>query len=214
MRRLSSRSSARTAPRRVAAGLAAACALALAAAPAVAGKYNDVLDVGEKAPAFENLPTADGKTVSLADLKDAKAVVVLFTCNHCPVAKAYEERFNALVKDYADRQVAVVAISVSNQPDDTLEATKAYAKKQGLKFTYAHDASQKTGKAFGANVTPHAFVLGPDRAVRYMGAFDDSWDEPGEVKNTYVRDAVDAILAGKDVAVAESRQVGCGIEYE
>ena len=192
---------------------ALACAPALAA-PAPAAEFNEVLDLGAKAPAFETLPTADGKTVSLGDFKDAKAVVVVFTCNHCPVAKAYEDRFNAFAKDYADKPVKFVAISVSNDEADTLEATKAYAKEKGLKFTYAHDSSQKVGKAFGANVTPHAFVLGPDRTVRYMGAFDDAWRKAEDVKQTYVRDAVDALLAGKEVAVKESRQVGCGIEYE
>ena len=194
--------------------LPAAALLALAAAPALAGKYNEALDIGEKAPAVGKLPTADGKTVSLADYKDAKAVVVVFTCNHCPVAKAYEQRFNALAKDYSDRGVKFLAISVSNAEEDTLAATKAYAKEKGLTFTYAHDESQKSGRAFGANVTPHAFVLGPDLTVRYMGAFDDSWDDADAVEKPYVRDAVEAVLAGKAVAVAESRQVGCGIEYD
>ena len=194
--------------------LPAAAAIALAAAPALAGKYNEALDLGEKAPAVENLPTADGKTVSLSDYADAKAVVVVFTCNHCPVAKAYEGRFNAMAKDYADKGVKFLAISVSNAEEDTLKATKEYAKEKGLTFTYAHDESQRSGKAFGANVTPHAFVLGPDMKVRYMGAFDDSWNDADEVTKPYVRDAVEAVLAGEKVPVAESRQVGCGIEYD
>ena len=191
-----------------------ALALLLAPAPAPAAEFNKVLDVGTKAPAFEKLPTADGKTVSLADYKDAEAVVVVFTCNHCPVAKAYEERFNAFAKDYAKKKVAFVAISVSNAEEDTLEASKAYVKEQKLQYTYAHDASQKTGKAFGANVTPHAFVLGPDRKIAYMGAWDDKWRDEKAVTKTYVRDAVEAVLAGEEVAVKESRQVGCGIAYE
>ena len=190
-----------------AAALLALPALAAAAAPEAAPQ------VGEKAPAVKDLPTADGKTVSLADFEDAKAVVVVFTCNHCPVAKAYEDRFNAFVEDYKSKPVKFLAISVSNDSEDTLEATKKYAAEKGLKFTYAHDASQKSGKAFGATVTPHAFVLGPDRTLLYKGAFDDSWRSEEKVKKTYVRDAVDAILAGEEVPVKTSRQVGCGIEY-
>ena len=196
------------------AALAAAAAFTLAPAlSACAAEAPEQIALGAEAPVVEDLPTADGKTVSLADFKDAKAVVVVFTCNHCPVAKAYEGRFNAFAADYEGKPVKFLAISVSNDKADTLEATKKYAKEQGLKFTYAHDASQRTGKAFGANRTPHAFVLGPDRTVVYRGAFDDSWRSAEKVKKTYVRDAVDAILAGEPVAVPEAKSVGCGIDY-
>ena len=206
----------RSAVRRSLAALIVGLAAVPAAFPPAAGasEFNEVLDVGDKAPAFENLPTADGKAVSLADFKDAKAVVVVFTCNHCPVAKAYEERFKAFAEEYKPKGVAFVAISVSKEADDALPKMTEHAKERGFNFPYAHDASQAVGKAFGASATPHAFVLGPDRAVRYMGAWDDSWRESKPPEDTYVRDAVDALLAGKPVPVAEKRQFGCGIVYE
>ncbi|QDT14810.1 thioredoxin family protein [Alienimonas californiensis] len=179
-----------------------------------ASEFNQVLDVGDKAPAFEKLPTADGKTLSLADLKDKKAVVIVFTCNHCPVAKAYEGRMKAFAEEYGKKGVALVALSVSQEPEDELSQMTARAKEQGFNFAYARDESQAVGKAYGATVTPQTFVLGPDRKVRYMGAWDDSWREAKTAEEHYVRDAVDAVLAGAEPAISEKRQVGCGIVYE
>ncbi|NNJ27450.1 thioredoxin family protein [Alienimonas chondri] len=181
---------------------------------ASASEFNEVLDIGDKAPSFENLPSADGKKLSLADLKDQKAIVVVFTCNHCPVAQAYEGRMKAFAKEYADKGVSVVAISVSTEPEDALPEMAERVKAEGINYPYLRDETQAIGKAYGASVTPQSFVLGPDRTVRYMGAWDDSWRAAKAPEETYVRDAVDAVLAGKDVAVTEKRQVGCGIVYE
>ncbi|MFH5805116.1 thioredoxin family protein [Alienimonas sp. DA493] len=187
---------------------------ALSVGTADASEYNEVLDIGDPAPAFENLPTADGKTLSLKDLKDKKAVVVVFTCNHCPVAKAYEGRMKEFAAEYGKKDVALVALSVSQEPEDELSQMTARAKEQGFNFPYARDESQAVGKAYGATVTPQTFVLGPDMKVRYMGAWDDSWRESKPAEEHYVRDAVDAVLAGEEPAVTEKRQVGCGIVYE
>ena len=202
--------------------LPAAAAAALLAAPALAGKYNRVLSIGDEAPAIGELPTAAGGTASLADggegdksEEKAEAVVLVFTCNHCPVAKAYEQRFNAFVKDYKQKPVRFLAVSVSKQPEDTLEATKEYVKEKDLAFTYAYDESQKSGKAYGVASTPQCFVLGPDRKIRYMGGFDDDpWESGEEPARDLVRDAVDAVLAGEEVAVPEHLAIGCSIEYD
>jgi len=194
-----------------------AALLALAVLPlgtVAASEFNQKLDAGDAAPAFKDLPSADGKTLSLSDLKDKKAVVVVFTCNHCPIAKAYEARMQAFSEEYAKKGVALVAISVSKEKDDSLPMMTARAKEEGLTYAYLHDASQAIGKEYGATLTPQTFVLGPDRKVRYMGAWDDAWRESETPEENYVRDAVDALLAGNEPAVSEKRPFGCGIVYE
>jgi peroxiredoxin len=171
------------------------------------------LAVGDAAPEWKELTGTDDKQHSLKDLAEAKAIVVVFTCNHCPVAKAYEERLVALADDYKDKGVEVVAINVNNNEADKLPAMKERAEEKGFEFAYLYDPSQAIGRAFGATVTPHAFVLDGKRKVAYMGAIDDS-QNPDNAKEHYVRDAVDAILAGEAPAVASKKPVGCGIGYE
>ena len=188
--------------------------VAAAASPAVAGKFNEKLDIGDPAPQFSGLPAVDGKTYGLADYEKKDAVVVVFTCNDCPVAQAYNERFNAFVAKYKSKPVGFLAINCSKDTTSVLEQMKPFAKEEGLKYTYASDESQKSGKAYGATVTPHVFVLNKDRKVVYMGAWDDNWMNADKVEKTYAVDAVEAVLAGKKVEVAETQQVGCGIRYE
>lgn len=171
------------------------------------------LELGGKAPAWSKLEGIDGKKHSLADLKDAKAIVVVFTCNHCPVAKAYEERLVALNNDYKEKGVALVAINVSNAEADKLPAMKERAEEKGFEFAYLYDPSQKIGRAFGATVTPHAFLLDKDKKLVYRGAIDDN-QKIDKVEKHSLRDALDAVLAGKKPAVAETDQFGCGIGYE
>lgn len=184
-----------------------------AAAVASAGTFNRKLDIGDAAPDWEKLPGTDGKDHGFQDYKDAKALVIAFTCNHCPVANSYEERFKAFVKDYQPKGVEFVAISVSHEPSDSLDKMKERARQRGYNFHYLQDLSQKSAAEYGATVTPHIFVLDGQRKVVYMGAFDDNWQNADAVDEPYVRRAVDAVLAGKKPEVAESRQVGCGIAY-
>lgn len=169
--------------------------------------------VGEKAPSWADLPGTDDKTHSLDDLKDAKVVVVAFTCNHCPIAVAYEDRFNEFAKEYKDKGVEFVAINVNNIDADKLPAMKERAAEKGFAFAYLYDASQKTGKDYDAKVTPHLFVLDKSRNIAYAGAFDDKTDA-SKVKTHYVKNAVDALLSGKSVEKAQTKAVGCGIQYE
>jgi peroxiredoxin len=176
-------------------------------------KFNKVLNVGDKAPAWSDLPGVDGKTHSLADYREAKVVVVVFTCNHCPVAKQYAERVAAFVKKY-DKEVQVVAISVSHHGADRLDQMKARAAEKAFPYPYLYDESQQSGRAYGATATPHFFVLNGERRIAYMGAFDDNIVEPEKVEKRYLVDAVDAVLAGKEPAIKESLQRGCAIEYE
>lgn len=164
--------------------------------------------IGDKAPGFKDLPTVDGKKVSLDDYKDAKAVVLVFTCNACPVAVAYEDRFVEFTKKYGDKGVKFVAINSS--PSEDLEKMKQRAEEKGFNYAYCYAEEGTAAKEFGAKVTPHIFVLDKDRNVVYKGAFDDNQND-SKVEKHYVADAVDAVLAGKSVPVAETKAVGCGL---
>jgi peroxiredoxin len=187
-------------------------AAVLAAILAAQGHADD-LKVGAAAPDFKNLIGIDDQKHSLADYQDAKLLVVVFTCNHCPVAKAYEDRLVALQKEYGGRGVQVVAVNVNNIPADRLDAMKKRAQEKGFKFPYLYDASQKIGRDYGAKVTPHVFLLDQQRKLAYIGAIDDSM-AADKVKTPYLRNAVDALLAGKKPPQSTTKAVGCGIQYE
>ena len=171
------------------------------------------LKIGDAAPNFQEIIGVDGNRHSLADYKDAKLVVVVFTCNHCPVATAYQERLIALQKDYKDKGVQVIAICVNKGAADDLDAMKKRAESAGFNFPYLYDASQKMGHDYGALVTPHVFLLDKDRKVSYIGAVDDNM-QPDKVKDSYLRDALDALLAGAKPPHEQTKAVGCGISYE
>ena len=188
-------------------------AVLLSAASLSAAKFNKVLDIGKPAPAWSELLGVDNKRHALADLKDAKLVVVVFACNHCPVVKTYERRLIRFVDDYRDKGVEFVAISVSRQASDQLPEMKTRASGSGFNFPYLIDPSQKIAKAYGATCTPHVFVLDQQRRIAYMGKIDDHLDE-SKVTERFLRDAVDALLMDKLPEVAETRQVGCDIDYE
>lgn len=176
-----------------------------------AGKFNPGIDVGDEGPSWDGLAGVDGKTHGLEDHRDAKLVVVAFIANVCPESQAYEDRIVSFAKDYAEKGVQLVGISVSNLPDDRLDQMKLRAEEKGFNFPYLHDPSQQIGRAYRARVTPHVYVLDKDRKIAYMGAIDDSARKP---TRHYLRDAVDALLAGKSPDRPETLQRGCAIEYE
>lgn len=182
-------------------------------APVSAGEFNPVLSIGDAAPAWTDLPGTDGERHSLADLKQAEAVVVVFTCNSCPYAVDYEDRINDLTKKYAsERRVAVVAINVNTNEADLLPAMKQRAEEKGFRFPYLFDESQQIAKAYGASRTPEFFVLNQERKVAYMGAMDDSPKAEG-VQVRYVEQAVNAMLQKKAVTTPETPPVGCRIRF-
>lgn len=176
-------------------------------------KFNKVLDIGDQAPDWTDLPGVDGKKHSLDEYRDAKAVVVLFTCNRCPVSKQYAERLAAFVKKY-EKQVQVVAISVSLHGADRLNQMAVRAAEKPFPYPYLHDESQFTGHAYGATSTPQFFLLDGKRRIAYMGAFDDNFADPEKVEKQYLIDAVEAVLAGNEPKVKESLARGCAIDYE
>jgi peroxiredoxin len=181
------------------------------------------LAIGAAAPDFK-LGGVDGKTYSLADFAAARVLVVVFTCNHCPTAQAYEDRLIALQRDYKDRGVAVVAIC-SNDPKalrldeldfsdltDSLDDMKIRAADKQFNFPYLYDGdTQSTADAYGPLATPHVFIFDADRKLQYQGRIDNA--EIGPVTSTDARNAIDAILADKPVAVPRTRVFGCSIKW-
>ncbi len=161
---------------------------------------------GDEAPTFSAV-ALDGKDVSLDDYKSSEVVVVIFTCNGCPVAVAYEDRFNEFAQKYKEKKVSMVAINCNKGED--IEAMKRRVEEKGLVYDYVSDASGNSARAYGAQVTPHCFVLNSKREVVYQGAFDDSQSKPTE---HYLIDAVEATLAGKKVPVDFKKAFGCGIK--
>jgi peroxiredoxin len=191
----------------------AVCVLALEGGTVSAAKFNKKVDIGDKAANWSDLQGVDGESHSLADYGKADVLVIAFTCNHCPVANAYEARFNKLAETFADKKVKMVAISVSDSEVDSLDNMIDRAKEKGYKFDYLQDLSQDSARAYGALVTPHLYVLDKDRKIAYMGAFDDSMNS-AQVEKHYVQDAVEALIDGKQPEIKESLQFGCGIQYK
>ncbi|MEP0986157.1 thioredoxin family protein [Ekhidna sp.] len=176
--------------------------------------------VGDYAKDFK-LPNTDGKTVTMSDYNDAKGFIIVFTCNTCPYANAYESRIIDLDKKYASKGFPVIAINpndVSQQPGDTMDEMKKRAKNKGYTFPYLRDDSQQVTKAFGATKTPHVYVLNKEAAgkykVEFIGAIDDSPNDPSDVSERYVEDAINAISAGSSPAITEKRAIGCTIKWK
>lgn len=175
--------------------------------------------VGSEAQDFK-LKNTEGKWVSLADYNKAKGFVVIFTCNHCPYAIAYEDRIIALHAKYEALGYPVVAINPNDpevQPEDSYELMKVKAKEKGFKFNYLFDEGQKIYPAFGATRTPHVFVLQNENkklVVKYIGTIDDSSRDASAVTKTYLADALDALIAGKKVELDNTKAVGCSIKVK
>ncbi len=206
------------------AALALALALLAGTSVALADPPNlRTLPIGSAAPDFK-LPGVDGREYALKDFADARILVIVFTCNHCPTAQAYEDRIIRLHADYKGKGVALVAIS-PNDPkavrldelgytdlSDSFEEMKLRAKEKKFAFPYLYDGdTQKTALAYGALATPHVFIFDRERRLRYTGRIDDS--EVKEVKSNDTRNAIDALLADQPVRVERTRVFGCSIKW-
>lgn len=165
-----------------------------------------------------SLKNVNGKKVAMSDYKDAKGFIVIFTCNHCPYAVAYEDRIIALDKKFSKLGYPVIAINPNNpdkQKEDSYDLMKVRAKEKGFTFPYLFDDGQKIFPKFGATKTPHVYVLQKTEkgnVVQYIGAIDDNYEDEKAVKQTYVQDAVDALLKGKEVPVRQTKAIGCSIK--
>jgi peroxiredoxin len=182
------------------------------------------LEIGAAAPDF-SLPGVDGKTYTLADFKDAKFLVIVFTCDHCPTAQAYEDRIKQIAADYKDRGVVVVAIQPNDPASvrldelgytdlgDSLDDMKIRARDKEFNFPYLYDgATQATAQAYGPVATPHVFIFDHDRKLRFCGRIDDH-ENPTKTKTHDTRDALDALLAGQPVPVETTKTFGCSIKW-
>jgi len=174
------------------------------------------LKIGSPAPDF-NLPAVDGKTYSLNSFDDKKALIVIFSCNHCPYVQAYEDRIKQIQSDYASKGVAVVAIN-SNEaegyPEDSFENMKKRAAEQKFNFLYLRDEDQSVARAYDATHTPEIFLFDKERKLAFHGKIDDNWQEPNRVQNSYLRNALDELLAEKEISVPETFTIGCTIKWK
>lgn len=173
--------------------------------------------VGDIATDF-SLKNVNNKMVSLKGMKDAKGYIVVFTCNHCPYAQAYEDRIVALDAKYKKLGYPVVAINPNNpekQKDDSFAKMQERAKEKKFTFPYLLDEGQKIYPQYGATKTPHVYILqktAKGNVVKYIGAIDDNYEDAKAVKAKYVENAVDALLKNKDVPVKETKAIGCSIK--
>ena len=199
--------------------LVSICVIVLLVSAFTFNKENDGggYQVGDIATDFK-LKNVDGKMVSLSDFNKAKGFIVVFTCNTCPYAVAYEDRIEALNKKYAAKGFPVIAIMPNNtkvKPGDRFEAMQARAKAKGFTFPYLMDERQKIYPQYGATKTPHVYILERTKKgneVMYIGAIDDNYQDASAVSKKYVENAVDALLAGKDIEEKETRAIGCSIK--
>lgn len=190
-----------------------------AAGSAWAGESTGGLALGTKVPATvakTKMKNVDGKMLSIADVTGKAGTLVVFTCNHCPFAKGWEERIVELGNTYSAKGVGVVLVN-PNDPtmhaDDGFEEMQARAKSRGMKVAYVVDGTSGVARAFGASVTPEAFLFDKDGKLAYHGTIDDNRQEPDKVKARYLKDALDAVVAGKKPAVPETKGLGCGIKF-
>lgn len=177
----------------------------------------DTLKIGSPIPQFSNLPGSDGKKYSLKDFDNKKILVIVFSCNHCPYVKAYEDRMIAFQKDYVDKNIQLVAINsneTQSYPEDNYDEMVRRAKAKGFNFPYLRDEDQSVATAFGATHTPEFFVFDEKRSLRYYGKFDDNHQNTDAVKVHYVENAVDVLLDGREVTESETHSIGCTIKWK
>jgi peroxiredoxin len=177
------------------------------------------VSIGAEAPDF-SLPDTSGTRWSAGDGDGsdgaASATVVVFTCNHCPYALAWHERIMQVARDYSARGVRVLAINPNDAdryPRDSFDAMRARVAAEDWPMPYLRDETQEVARSYGAKTTPDVFVLDADRRLRYRGAPDSDYDDPS-ANAQWLRDALDAVLAGDEPPVAETKPVGCSIKWK
>jgi peroxiredoxin len=174
------------------------------------------LKIGDKAIPFA-LPGVDDREHSLADYADKELSVVVFSCNHCPYVLAWEDRIIQIQADYADKGVQLIAICANDAqkyPTDSFPSMQTHAQEKGFNFPYLHDETQEVARFYGAKRTPEFFVFDKRGVLRYHGALDDNYYDPRAVGKQYLRDALDAVLAGQAPTTAETPPVGCTMKWK
>ena len=184
---------------------------------AAVAAWAETLKLGAMAPATTvKMKNVDGGEVSIADVAGAKGTLVIFSCNACPFVKAWEERVAALGNAYSKKDVGVIQIN-SNDPakvaDDGFAQMQERAKARGFTFPYVVDANSTVAEAFGASRTPEAFLFDKDWHLVYHGTVDDNFKDATQVQDHYLRDALESLIAGKEIATKETKAVGCSIKF-
>jgi peroxiredoxin len=175
------------------------------------------LQLGDPAPQREaKMRNVDGRELAIADIAGKQGTLVIFTCNHCPWAKAWETRIAALGNAYAQRGIGVIAVN-ANDPaaykDDGFDAMVQRAHDRGFQFAYVVDAGSRVAKAYGASRTPEVFLFDASGKLVYHGTIDDNAENVAAVKQHYLRDALEAVATGKPVTVGETKALGCSIKF-
>lgn len=173
------------------------------------------MKLGDSCPDFD-LPGTDGKNHALADMK-GELLLVIVSCNHCPYVVAYEERMASLARDYAPKGVDTIAVNANDAaryPDDAMSEMIVRAKERGFEFPYVRDDSQNVVRALGARFTPEVFLFDRARKLRYHGRIDDNHRDARSVKSHDLRNALDALLIGKNPPVEETSAVGCSVKWK
>ena len=174
------------------------------------------LGIGDKAISFK-LPGVDDKIHALDEYAGKDGIAVVFSCNHCPYVRAWEDRMVQIQSDYASRGMQLVAINANDETkyqDDSFPRMKERAREKKFNFPYLRDGTQEAARAYGAERTPEVFLFDRNLILQYHGAIDDNYDNPSNVKEHYLRNALDALLVGKSPKVAETKAVGCTVKWK
>jgi peroxiredoxin len=175
------------------------------------------LSIGDKAPKTDvKMKNVDGQELSIASVAGPKGTLVIFSCNHCPFVKAWESRITEIGNTYRDKGIGVIAINSNDPnayPEDSYEQMQKRAADRGFKFPYVVDATSEVAKAFGASHTPEAFLFDKEGKLVYHGAIDDNSKDASQVASPYLKDALNALLSGSQIATKETKAIGCGIKF-
>lgn len=175
-----------------------------------------MLKLGDQAPQF-TLKGVDGRQHSLDELKGQKGIAVIFSCNHCPYVKAYEDRMIELAKEYQPKGIPFVLINANDPvkyPEDSFENMIKRAEEKGYPFPYLWDETQEIARAYAAERTPEVFLFDSELKLRYHGTIDDNWEDAAKATKHYLKDALEALLQGADPQVKETAPVGCTIKWK
>lgn len=174
------------------------------------------LKPGDNAIPF-TLPGIDGRNHAFSEYADNDAIVLIFSCNHCPYVQAWEDRIIDIQTDYNDKGVQIIAINANDEkkyPDDSFAKMKERSRNKGFNFIYLRDETQEVARSYGAERTPEVFLFDQQGKLQYHGAIDDNFRESKEVKQHYLRDALNSVLKGETPPMVETRPVGCTIKWK
>lgn len=176
----------------------------------------EILKIGSLAPDF-NLPGIDENNYSLSYFNGKLGFIIIFSCNHCPYVRAYEQRIKKIQFDYQNKGVGLLCINSNDSDqyeDDSFENMKQRAADMAFNFPYLRDEDQNVAKAYGATHTPEIFLFDNQNRLVFHGKIDNNWKDETKVKSTYLRDAIEELIQGKEISVPETFTIGCTIKWK